>query len=92
MISTDGCYKIYIIELRTEGYRNGKWFTASLDHFGSPPGFTACDECWQRTGVRGTFDEKVGRKGIKWMRKKYPNEEFRLTCVHITQMKVPVEE
>jgi hypothetical protein len=92
MIRRDGCYQIFLIETRSKNYKNEEWFTASLDHFGSPPGFTASDDCWQRTGVYGTFVEKTAREGLKWIRRRHSDTEFRLVCVHISQMKVKVQE
>jgi hypothetical protein len=92
MLRKDGCYVIYIIETRSKSYKDGKWFTANLDYFGHPEDFSAPNACWQETGIEGTFDVKKGLKGLKWMKKRHPGKEFRLTAVHITQMKVPVAD
>jgi len=90
MIRADGAYKIFVLEFKF--LPKDAWHTASLDHFGSPPGFSASDDCWQKTGVYGTFDQREARRGLAWMRRKNPRSStrFRLVCVHITQTKVPV--
>jgi len=91
MIRNDGSYRIYLIQARhPKTYRNGEWFEVSFDYFGSPKGFTASDECWQKTGVYGTFDEKVAQAGLKWIKEKHPHTKFRLVRADIMQMKTPV--
>lgn len=90
MIRKDGSYRIFVIETRFDDYKNANWFLANLDHFGSPKGFGAGGDCWQTTGVTGTFKEKEAKKGLGWIRKRYPESQFRLAAVHISQMKVPV--
>lgn len=94
MIRTDGAYVCYLIQTRDESkkHKDGAWFEASLDYFGSPEGFNACGDCWQRTGVHGTFNEKEARAGLVWMRERHPGKPFRLIALHITQMRVAVYE
>lgn len=90
MIRTDGTYKIYILETKDSDHKKGEWYTANLDHFGAPPGFTASDRCWQVTGVYGCFNEAPARQGLTWIRARHPGRDFRLVCTHITQLKTPV--
>jgi hypothetical protein len=74
----DGTVTIYKIMTRTDNYSNGKWFEASLDHFGYPEGFSASDECWQATGHHGTYFERQGKDGLYWLHNKHPDKDFQL--------------
>lgn len=85
MLDKDGTFVFFIIVTRTKDYRRGQWFQASLDHFGSPPGFSASGDCWQQIGERGTFDEDEAKAGLLWMAKKHPKNEWGLQRVEATQ-------
>lgn len=84
-VRKDGEYVVYVIQTRSANYRGGEWYNASLDHFGTPPGFSASSECWQTTGIDGTFDRAVGLAGLSAIANKHPGVEFRLAQVNITQ-------
>lgn len=84
----DGKFKIYEIEHQQ---KDGKWVKSNLDYFGYPSDFNASGECWQRTGVSGTFNLPMVRNGLNWIQKKNPNHRFRLVLVTITQKTEIVE-
>lgn len=86
----DGIATIYKIQTRSEGYKNGDWFNASLDNFGTPTGFSAADECWQKTGHIGTFSKDEAVSGLKWIAEKNPGHEFRIAEQTIAQTTVEV--
>ncbi len=86
----DGTYVIYRIQHYVEGTK--EWDFSNLDHFGCPDGFSASDECWQKTGVKGCFDFSKAREGLEWIQKvnKFrigldKDRKFRLVCVTTSQ-------
>lgn len=54
-LRNDGKVEVYRIQTRTDTIKNSNWYYANLDHFGKPKGFGADGECWQETGIKGTF-------------------------------------
>ncbi len=88
MISRDGKFTIFRIQ-----HRSGtKWGFSSFDYFGTPKGMSASDECWQITGVMGTFSRERGFIGLLWIRSKWPTHKFRLVRVEIQQETIPEKE
>lgn len=93
MLRTDGCYKIYRIQHKQE---DGKWVYSSFDHFGYPgdwrskEGFSACGNCWQETGVEGTYNRELAIKGAKELAAKH-KMNFRVVWVVLSQQTIVVE-
>ena len=44
-----------------------------------------CGDCWQQTGVEGTYVESVARKAVKELQKKHSGYRFRFVKVDIIQ-------
>lgn len=77
------------------------WVTSSLDHFfvrqsdinGSDlkeltpenRDFLANGECWQKTGISGTFDRNVALRFKEQLQKKYPERQFSVFELVISQ-------
>ncbi len=80
---TDGTFIIYKIQHQEA---SGEFVASNFDWFGTPPGFSASDSCWQTTGVMGTFDEKIAKKALKWMRAKHKDHTFRTVAICATQI------
>ena len=51
--------------------------------------FGASGECWQRTGIHGVFDPKVGMAYVTQLTEHNPGVQFRLAEVRITQHTKP---
>jgi hypothetical protein len=83
MIRSDGVFGTYMVQHRQD---DGKWVASNFDFFGSPPGFTASCDCWQVTGIRGTYYKVVARKGLDWIRRKHPGRKFRLVYVVVSRL------
>lgn len=82
MIWRDGNYNIYKIQhLQSDG----EWVGSSFDAFGTPKGFNASGDCWQTTGVHGTFDKDEAIDGAFWLTRKHLNTKFRVILVEISQ-------
>jgi hypothetical protein len=71
MLRTDGKYEIYTLEFNVKG--EDKWHTLSFDAawvtdelYKSKEKvwaeFSACGQCWQETGVHGTYDVEIAIK------------------------------
>lgn len=86
MIRSDGNITCYVLECRSNapGYEN-RWFLAGLDHFGTPPGFSASGPCWQKTGIHGTFDEEEGFSALRVMSSQHIEYDWRLMKLEISQ-------
>ena len=84
-LRTDGDVEIFVLQTRSEKYRDGQWFNASLDYFGTPDGFSPSGICWQATGMNGTFSRTEGLAGLSWIATKHPGREFRLVKVRCIQ-------
>ena len=81
LLRRDGQYAIFVIEHHTaEGWRE-----SSLDHFGHPPGFSASDVCWQRTGIHGTFDTTQALHALAFLAERHKNTKFRIVRKDLTQ-------
>ena len=66
-------------EKRWDGrHDDGKWKDPWRD-------FTACGECWKKTGVHGTFDPDVGMAYVAQLTEHNPGEQFRLAEVRVSQ-------
>lgn len=85
----DGTYTMYLIQHFSPkgfGQREGVWCYSSLDHFGTPKGFSASGDCWQQTGYHGTYREAEGMRGLFWIAKRNPGTQFRLVKVILSQL------
>ena len=101
MLRTDGLYGIYMIQ---HFDRNaGKFVGSSFDYFGDACWKTGkhvrmaqnscmcvCGDCWQRTGVHGTFRIASARWILRWLRLKHPTHEFRIVKVTVSQKTEPI--
>lgn len=86
MIRTDGKYQIYRIEQQWEG--SEKWSDSNENEIEFP----ASSECWQLTGVHGTFDLKVAKEAFeRVVSKPDENRRFRLVLVTIDQAKKEIQ-
>jgi hypothetical protein len=85
MLRIDGYFTIYVLKGRNTEKKSEKWFSPSYDSFGTPPGFCASDECWQKTGVHGTFDEAQAFAALQLFAKAYPENDWRMEEVKISQ-------
>jgi len=81
-LRVDGEYRIFTLQYWNE--KEHAWADAGLDHFGHPEGFTASGECWQRTGVNGTFDEDEALAGAAQLQKRH-GVPFRVAVLEISQ-------
>ncbi len=88
MLRCDGSFLIY--KIQHDYHEDGEWTYSNFDTFGTPPGFSASSECWQKTGIHGTFDKIVARDGLFWIRHKNPGTKFRLVSVVISQITQPI--
>lgn len=87
MLINDGKYDIYLIQHQF----GEKWVNSSLEYFGHPLGFTSSDECWQETGIHGTFNKSKAKRALKWISRQYPDMKFRIVCRRIMQITEPIE-
>lgn len=83
VLRKDGDVTVYVLQTKHKGKE--EWFNASLDHFGTPEGFSASHDCWQQTGINGTFDKFVGMQGLTWMANRHVGQPWRLAKIRITQ-------
>lgn len=90
MLRIDGDFTIYVLGCRITDKKSNKWFSPSFDSFGTPPGFTASDECWQKTGVHGTFNEAQAFAALQLFAKAYPEDDWRMEEVKISQHHSPI--
>jgi len=82
MIRTEGKFSIYRIEHQWKD--KSKW-ASSIEN---EQYFTASGDCWQQTGVHGTFDLEEAKKAFgEVVSKLDKNRKFRLVCVTIEQSK-----
>lgn len=86
-LRTDGDFTFFVLQTWTS--RSG-WFEANLDRYGTPPGFSSNEPCWQRTGHNGTFDREIGLAALTWMSQRHPNDPWRLVSKRIAQETVPI--
>ena len=82
----DGDYRIYLLEHWSE--ENQRWSTGGP--YGHPPGFTASGQCWQETGVHGTYDLEQALDGAASLQKEW-GIPFRVVALEISQRRVPVK-
>ena len=82
MIRTEGKFYIYRIEHQWKG--KGNW----ADSIENEYYFTASHECWQKTGIHGTFNINEAKKAFGDIVSKLDKDrKFRLVCVTIEQSK-----
>lgn len=95
MLRKDGKYVIYMVQCRSISI-GAKWHFLNFDSiekglsqetiFSEPwRSFTACGECWQRTGEFGCFDIKVAKLFLKQLEKLSYDYKFRLVRITINQ-------
>lgn len=97
MLRNDGKYEIYMIQHLAEvgafGHTKSEWHFSNFDHFGTPvctgvcadKGFSASGDCWQETGIHGTFDMEIGLQGLRWIADKHRGIKFRLVKLTLTR-------
>jgi hypothetical protein len=82
---------IFVLQGRsTEAKGKRDWFSPSYDHFGHPPGFNASGECWQKTGIHGTFDEDEGLAALRVFNREHVEYDWRLIRMHVVQEHIEV--
>ena len=82
----DGEYTIYLIEEWDEKHQ--RWERCSPRH---PKGFDSCGECWQTTGIHGTFDYDQALDGAGALQREFGGP-FRVVVMEISQrVMVPPE-
>ena len=74
-----------VVLFKLEAKLDKDWFSANYDHFGSPAGFTASDDGWQKTGIFGTFDEEEGMRALLVMSKQHVEYSWRLMRLKLSQ-------
>lgn len=99
LLRNDGDYTIYVIEFLYQQAATypKRWTTANPDAFGEigRAGITASGECWQRTGIMGTFDRGQADYALKMIRKDCKSRhgkkgsDFRVRKFVISQMSMP---
>ena len=75
----DGEYTIYLIEGWDEEAQGWERQMPS-----QPEGFDACGDCWQTTGIHGTFDYDQALDGAGALQKKF-GRPFRVVALEISQ-------
>lgn len=83
MLRTDGDYTIYVIEHLRQNDSIERWVRSiENEHY-----FGAAGDCWQETGIHGTFDlEEAKRAFLSIMNnRKLLDRKFRLVRVRIHQ-------
>jgi len=76
----EGKYTIFCIQ---HAQANGDWVFSSLDYFGTPKGFQFSDDCWQKTGIQGTFDPTQAFCGAQSLSEAWPGTLFRVVQVNV---------
>ena len=83
---TDGEFEVYTIQVRHTDLSWGYCVGGSL---GMPPkttdDFSACGECWQKTGHHGVFDFNAGLNGLRWFEEKHKSHTFRMVAIRVRQ-------
>jgi hypothetical protein len=98
MIRTDGTYKIFIIEFLQESDKTwhyagdgDHWLTGTLPFDKEPrKSFNACGNCWQQTGVFGTFDKKTAFDLLYIISENNKTRSFRVCELYISQKITPL--
>jgi len=99
MLRKDGKYVIYKIQCRSifsSDPSRSKWHFLNFDSIGKnlPRGtiysdpwrsFSACGECWQKTGEFGCFDIKIAKPFLEKLERISRDYKFRLVRVAISQ-------
>lgn len=81
MIRTEGKFSIYRIEHQWE---NKSEWTSSIEN---EQYFRSSGECWQQTGVHGTYDLEEAKQVFGKVAQSDKRRKFRLVCVTIEQSK-----
>lgn len=101
MIRKDGTYTIYCLQYEWVGtctlrggrwvkpYERRSWMHTNGDRFKRPEDLrnrlNACGECWQTTGIEGTFDRVEALAILAAVRRLNPDTKFRLQVIEISQ-------
>lgn len=84
ILHNDGSYTIYTIKCRKLN-RDSNYYYANLCTFGFPEGFKSSDECWQKTGIHGTFNLDEAKNAIKFLYDKHPDYLFKFVKLTLNQ-------
>lgn len=85
MLRTDGTYTIYFIQHQYGD--NPKW----ANSIENEELFTACDDCWQETGVMGTYDLEEAKRAFGEVVSRLDQKRtFRLAQMDISQKIKPL--
>lgn len=93
MVRNDGFYTIYILQHETVDGKewnnsgDGEQWCRGRGDFREEPrrSFNALGECWQQTGVHGTYDRKIALRMMILAACEHPKRKFRITRVSISQ-------
>lgn len=71
----DGDVTVFQIEHKSEA----RWYGTSFDYFGTPhEAFSASGQCWQETGIHGTYDAEIAEIALMRISRTWPETAFRL--------------
>ena len=92
MLRNDGKYEIFVIEAKS---KEGDWFKYNMDFCAYPEGqpyndFSSSGQCWQETGVHGTYDVEIALKMFLLLQKIKPEYRFRINKYTIQQESEPL--
>lgn len=103
MIRNDGKYTIFILQfkhLRKPTEDEGEWnyagdgeqFCKGDGDFREEPrcSFNALGDCWQQTGVNGTYDYDIAHQMLLMASKNSPGRKFRIARMEISQQTIEV--
>ena len=98
MVRNDGDYTIFILQFWADMHgRGADWhytgdgghYLPSIDYRNKTPepriSFTACGDCWQQTGIHGTYDYDIAHDFLKLVAKTAPDRKFRIARLEIFQ-------
>ncbi len=86
----DGRYIVYRIQ---HEQADGKWVYSNFDHFGTPlPSFGASGDCWQVTGIHGSFEHEDVSPALTIIRDDNPENTFRAVRVNLMQQTMVIPE
>ena len=93
MLKFDGWYEIYAIQLKDklDKHPENTWrFPKGLPEW--PEEIDKKSKCYRLTGIFGAFKYYLALQGIKQLRKRYPNKEFRIVFLEISQFTKIIKE
>jgi hypothetical protein len=76
------------VELRSEDFHTKNYTGRELEPFQS---FSASGECWQKTGIHGTFDKDKAVKMKDLLAASIPECKFRVVQHTVIQHRIPIE-